>query len=322
MAPTAGSPEKTFSAYTSDQGAIYAQARSDYHPNFYKRVIDYHASTGGQFGTVIDVGCGPGKVARTLAPRFEKAVGFDPSEGMITTAKGLGGISATGRPIDFIHSSAERLDCGADTAPVPNGTADLIVAATAAHWFDMSKFWPRVAQLLRPGGTVAIWSGYRQCFHPSLPNAEAIESTLTDIHDRELGPYMEPGNIAVANFYRDLPLPWDLMPDSVHEFDRNSFYRREWGSPGQYEDDVEGQEFFAVGQQGFSLDALEVLIGTYSFVTRWREANPDKAGTEEDVLRRMRREMERLLHEAGVPEGKEVAKGRVVGVLMMIKKRS
>jgi hypothetical protein len=26
-----------------------------------------------------------------------------------------------------------------------------------AHWFDMSKFWAQAAQLLRPGGTVAIW---------------------------------------------------------------------------------------------------------------------------------------------------------------------
>ncbi|XTI85295.1 hypothetical protein V2W45_1340268 [Cenococcum geophilum] len=34
------SAEKTFSSYTQDQGANYAQNRTDYHPNLYKTIID------------------------------------------------------------------------------------------------------------------------------------------------------------------------------------------------------------------------------------------------------------------------------------------
>jgi len=55
---------------------------------------------------------------------------------------------------------------------------------------------------------------------------------------------------------------------------------------------------------------------------RWREANKDLVGTgtEGDVVQLMRREIERLLHEAGVEEGKEKVKGAGSGVLLVVKK--
>lgn len=31
-----------------------------------------------------------------------------------------------------------------------------------AHWFDMPKFWAAAAKVLKPGGTVAIWTVFRQ----------------------------------------------------------------------------------------------------------------------------------------------------------------
>ena len=27
-----------------------------------------------------------------------------------------------------------------------------------AHWFDMSKFWVEAAKVVKPGGTVALWT--------------------------------------------------------------------------------------------------------------------------------------------------------------------
>ncbi len=67
---------------------------------------------------------------------------------------------------------------------------------------------------------------------------------------------------------------------------------------------------------------MERILGTMSPVQRWREAHPDAVGTERDVIRVMRREIERLLHEAGVEEGKEVVKGSLRGVLLMVKKKA
>jgi len=70
------------------------------------------------------------------------------------------------------------------------------------------------------------------------------------------------------------------------------------------------------------LDRMEKILGTASPVQRWREAHPDAVGTERDVIRMMRKEIERLLHEAGVEKGKEVVKGNVKGVLLMVKKKA
>ena len=84
---------------------------------------------------------------------------------------------------------------------------------------------------------------------------------------------------------------------------------------------MEGDEFL-MGQPRSDLDTMEKAMGTMSTVTRWREAHPDAVGTERDVVRMMRREIERLLHEAGVERGKEMVNGGVAGVLLMVKKRA
>lgn len=48
-----------------------------------------------------------------------------------------------------------------------------------------------------------------------------------------------------------------------------------------------------------------MVLGTKSPVQRRREAYPNVVGTERDLVRIMRRKIERLLHEAGVEKGKE-----------------
>ncbi|KAF4982482.1 hypothetical protein FZEAL_1907 [Fusarium zealandicum] len=62
------SPETTFRSYNLQQGMDYAQYRRDYHPKLYKTIINYHRASLGQFGTILDIGCGPGRAVRTLAP--------------------------------------------------------------------------------------------------------------------------------------------------------------------------------------------------------------------------------------------------------------
>ena len=70
------------------------------------------------------------------------------------------------------------------------------------------------------------------------------------------------------------------------------------------------------------MDTLEKIVSTMSPIQRWREAHPDAVGTERDIARMQRREIERLLHEAGVEKGKEVATGTVRAALIMVKKKA
>lgn len=70
------------------------------------------------------------------------------------------------------------------------------------------------------------------------------------------------------------------------------------------------------------LDTVEKLFATMSPIQRWREAHPDTVGTDRDIVKMQRSEIERLLHEAGVEKGKEVIKGTLRGVLLMVKKKT
>ena len=76
-----------------------------------------------------------------------------------------------------------------------------------------------------------------------------------------------------------------------------------------------------MGEPEVDLDMFEKMMGTASAAIRWRQAHLDDVGTERDVLRMMRREIERLLREAGVEEGKERVKGTVQGALLVVKKK-
>ncbi|PKS11015.1 hypothetical protein jhhlp_002774 [Lomentospora prolificans] len=309
--------ETTFRDYTDKQGATYAQHRPGYHPRLWEILLNYHTSSGGQFDLVLDVGCGPGQAVGAVAPRFNRAIGIDPSEGMLNIARSIGGTSANSEPIRFEISSAELL--GTDLSPpVEEGSVDLIIAATCAHWFNMSEFWPRAAKVLKTGGTVAFWVSGPLVVDSSVPNAERIREALDRLHER-LDDYFEPGNRVVSDLYKDILLPWTI-PEPVADFDKESFVRQEWGTdaPGA----EPGDQFYQTSKREVGPAAIEAVLSTMSPVTRWREAHPEAVGTEDDVVRKMRREMEQALYDGGVEKGKEVIRGGVSAVMLMVKKRA
>lgn len=119
--------ERTFSTYTKQQAHSYAALRGEYSSSLYNTICEHHASTGGQFTTLLDVGCGPGNSTRPLAKRFEHAVGVDVGEKMIEVAREIGGRTAEGRSIAYELMKegefGERF--------VEKGAVDLIVAGMA-----------------------------------------------------------------------------------------------------------------------------------------------------------------------------------------------
>lgn len=180
----------------------------------------------------------------------------------------------------------------------------------------MPLFWQRAAAILKPGGTVAIWTIGSAKIDSSTPNAAAIQATLDSLDDGELGPYYSPGNRTAHNLYVDLGLPWTVTPP-VTEFDEETYFRKEWGPQDGVKEMLESSAGADV-----TLDAMEKVWGTTSPVLRWRDANPEKAGTEEDVVKKFIGAIAGLLHEAGVEKGNEKIKATLTGVLMMVKKRA
>lgn len=132
---------------------------------------------------LLDLGCGPGFIASTLAPHFEHTLGLDPSPKMVK----VGLQPVRGEHVEYKVGNAEDLD-SAGVGVGDNGV-DLVVAGMstfltipsflspplcflacshlfcklmkmgmylgqAAHWFDHSKVWPQLTRHVRPGGTV------------------------------------------------------------------------------------------------------------------------------------------------------------------------
>ncbi|GAB1314693.1 hypothetical protein MFIFM68171_04903 [Madurella fahalii] len=320
MAETAAAPqapprETTFRAFSKDQSDNYAVSRRDYHATLYNAVVEHHKSTGGEFDTILDVGCGPGFAVRALAPLFKHAVAIDPSEGMIKTAQSITDVST--HAIRFGISTAE--DLGSDLSPpIAESSVDLLVAATCAHWFDMPKFWARAARVVKPGGTVAIWVASGISIAPTVPNHAAIQSAIDKL-EALVDDYMVPGNRLARGLYVDLPLPWALETP-VPEFNDISFVRKEWGTG---DDSFPCNQFYAVQpSESFSLQILEKIMGTSSPIIRWREAHPETVGTEDDIVRITRREIECALREAGVAEDEGLWEGGVYGALLLVKRKA
>lgn len=131
--------DPTFRRYTQDQAKVYASQRLSYPSELYEAVLAHHSSTGGQFGLLVDVGCGPGNATRDVAHSFDRALGVDPGAAMIETARGLGGKTRAGEEIGFVAGAAEELS---DVPGVREGRVDLVTAAMAVGgiFFNSTSF--------------------------------------------------------------------------------------------------------------------------------------------------------------------------------------
>lgn len=145
--------DPTFAHYSSTQASAYAQLRhgtaftssssrlsTSYPPALYSYILSHHSRTGGRLGVLLDVGCGPGNVARDLAPHFERTIGIDPGEAMVREARRLTEVAeAEGEAkaawkagsVTFAVGDAGRLADMCRDVGVEEDSVDLIVAGMA-----------------------------------------------------------------------------------------------------------------------------------------------------------------------------------------------
>ena len=320
--PGTQTKDPTFRNYSSKNADEYAKYRKDYPPAFIKAVLDAHiANDVGKLGAVVDVGCGPGTATRQLATHFEHAFGLDPGASMIDAASNLGGETKSGEAVKFAVTSAEEIDLKLKELGVQEGTVDLVTAATAAHWFELPKFYTAAGKMLRPGGSIALWAG--GSWHAAkweVPNADKVQALLDKFELDVLAPYELPGNRLTRELYSTIDLPWT---SGVEGFDEGSYYYKTWNKDGEFEPELENGFMRYIDE---SWEKMEKALGTVSMVTRWREANKEKleSGEMEDCVTVLRRELEETVNE-GKKEGEEGYYGNLSGgtsfALVMWKKK-
>ena len=173
-----------FKDHFSTHAAAYAAARPSYPP----ALADWLAGASPRCGLALDCGCGSGQLSRLLAERFERVVATDASAEQIA--------NAAARPnLDYRVAPAER-------SGLPDGSADLITVAQAAHWFDLPAFYAEMRRVASPGAALALIA-YGVLVLDGEPGRVA-----QDFYERVLGDYWPPERALVESGYRDLPFPF------------------------------------------------------------------------------------------------------------------
>ena len=104
-------------------------------------MLPSHAST------VIDLGAGTGALTRLLVPRCETVIAVEPDDRMRAEL-------AANVP------NAQAVSGRGESMPLPDGTADAVLASASWHWMDPIPTLHEVARVLAPGGSLgAVWAG-------------------------------------------------------------------------------------------------------------------------------------------------------------------
>ena len=127
----------TFKDLFSHHATDYARFRPHYPPELFAWLAGLSPGR----ALAVDVGSGNGQAAAALGQDFDQVIAVDPSAEQIANAP-----VAPAGTVSYRKGTAECL-------PVDSGTADLVVAAQAFHWFKPEPFFAEVRRVLRPGGT-------------------------------------------------------------------------------------------------------------------------------------------------------------------------
>src|SRR5215472_583919 len=95
---------------------------------------------------VLEIGCGSGQLTRSLVARGLHVTALEPGQNLLALArKNLEGAGA----VDFMNARFED-------APCPQEHFRAVFSASALHWVDPKVSWLKIANVLVPGGTLAL----------------------------------------------------------------------------------------------------------------------------------------------------------------------
>ena len=123
----------------------YAKYRDIYPDVFYEKIHDLGLCTKKKW--VLDLGTGTGVLPRHLAKYGANFIGVDISKNQISQARRM----SEGMNIDYIVSPAEEVD-------FPKGTFDTVLACMCFTYFNKAVLLPRLAQMMKDDGRIAIMS--------------------------------------------------------------------------------------------------------------------------------------------------------------------
>jgi len=132
-------------------GKVFDEVAAEYdrhRPAYPDELIDQacRAAGIGSGDSVLEVGCGSGQLTRSLAGRGLRVTALEPGTSLMSLARqNLEGAAE----VEFVNARFED-------ARLARERFRAVFAASAFHWVDPETSWQRAADVLVPGGTLAL----------------------------------------------------------------------------------------------------------------------------------------------------------------------
>nr|CAH0111991.1 unnamed protein product [Daphnia galeata] len=193
------------------ESSVIASRYIDYRPKpptrLSDRIVEFlKEKYNGDLTLCVDAGCGSGQCSLLFSSHFKKVLATDISVSQIEVAKSHNHSSN----IEFVASPAEQ-------CPIEDGSAQIVNASVAAHWFDLPAFFNEADRILCPNGIVAIsaYAPLLEFVHPTA--SEELGEAMKLFYRVRLGDYWASGVRIVENEYKSITIPYE-------DFVREEFY--------------------------------------------------------------------------------------------------
>jgi SAM-dependent methyltransferase len=171
-----------------DHFSQFAAGYAAYRPSYPIELARFLADTVSRKEFAWDCGCGSGQFSTLLAEEFAEVYATDAGAKQIEKAEP--------------HPRIRYACTPAEASGLGDQIADLIVAAQAAHWFDLPAFYREVRRVGRSGSVIALVS------YGIVKVGEPLDAIIGRFYWDVLGPYWPPDRKIVEEGYRSLDFPF------------------------------------------------------------------------------------------------------------------
>jgi SAM-dependent methyltransferase len=227
-----------------DHFSRHAQDYAAHRPRYPQALFAHLVSLAPGRERAWDCGTGNGQAALGLAPHFEEVVATDASPEQIANA--------------VAHERVRYAVAPAEASGLTAASVDLVIAAQAAHWFDLPGFYAEVNRVLKPRGVLAVW-----CYG-LFRISPTVDPLLHRYYHDVVGPYWPAQRRYIDEQYQTLPFPFNFTATPVFsmetqwDLDEVKAYLHTWSAT---------QRLFAAGG-GDSLTVIE-----HALTEAWGEAS-------------------------------------------------
>lgn len=186
-----------FKDHFSKLAGEYARRR----PRYPSALIDFLAQTSARIDSAWEAGCGSGQFTGQLAAKFDRVLATDASVQQLSHAPKLPGVT--------YHCAL------AEASALPAASVDLVVAAAAAHWFDLPRFYEEVRRVSRRDAIVALIT-----YHNTTVTAE-VDAVMREFHQFLHDGHWPPERRHVDAAYETIGFPFEAIAAPPFEITAN-----------------------------------------------------------------------------------------------------